>query len=161
MKLEHYFRLIVISIFQGSVAGMNKSIMGEKMSYDNQYFFCPKIHCKDGFNVSLQIHNGNYCSSENGYRTMGVDWKKLEFGFPSMNEKDMWKHSEMWGRLNWDDEGEEIPFDETGFDETGFDVTRSVGIISIEEMQAICEKHGGIDWDVTLSKENANKFLNP
>ena len=155
MKLEHYFRLIVMSIFQDSVTYDKKNYGDQKMSYDNQMFYCPSIHCKDGFNVSLQIHYGNYCSSENGYRTMGVDWKELEFGFPSMNEKDMWKHSEMWGSSNWDDEGEEIPFEETGFDVTG-----SVGRIPIEEMQAICEKHGGIDWDVTLSKENAHKFLN-
>lgn len=155
MKLVHYFRLIVMSIFQGSVTYDKKNYGDQKMSYDNQMFYCPSIHCKDGFNVSLQIHYGNYCSSENGYRTMDVDWKDLKFGFPSMNEKDMWKHSEMWGSSNWDDEGEEIPFDETDFD-----VTRSVGRIPIEEMQAICEKHGGIDWDVTLSKENADKFIN-
>ena len=154
MKLEHYFRLIVMSIFQGSITYNKKNYSDQPMSYDNQMFYCPTVHCKDGFNVSLQIHNGNYCSSENGYRTMGVDWKELEFGFPSMNEKDMWKHSEMLDSSNWDEEGEEMPFDETGFDVTG-----SVGRIPIEEMQAICEKHGGIDWDVTLSKENANKFL--
>lgn len=154
MKLEHYFRLVIMSIFQGSVTSGKKNIMGTPMSYKNQLFFCPTIHCKDGFSVSLQIHNSNYCSSENGYRMMGVDWKELEFGFPSMNEKDMWVHSEMWGNSNWDEEGEEMPFNETGFD-----VTDSVGRIPIEVMQDICEKHGGIDWDVTLSKEAALKFL--
>ena len=118
--------------------------MNKEINYKNQIFFCSVIHCKDGFNVSLQINNGNYCSSENGYRTMGVDWKELEFGFPSMNEKDMWKYSEEWGNPNWN---------------TEFNVTQTVGRIPIEVMQAICDKHGGIDWDVTLSIETANDFI--
>jgi len=124
------------------------------MNYDNQYFFCPKIHCKDGFNVSLQINNGNYCESENGYRAFGVDWKYLEFGFPSQNDKAMWEYSEMYGSLNWDDEDNEIPFNEKDFD-----VTNTVGRIPIEVMQKVCDSHGGIDWDKTLSIEAAKQFL--
>jgi hypothetical protein len=144
MKLEHYFRLIIMSIFQRIIVNMNKTIMNQEINYNNQFFFCPVIHCKDGFNISLQINHGNYCSSENGYRTMGVDWKELEFGFPSMNEKDMWKYSEEWENTNLN---------------TEFNVTQTVGRIPIEVMQAICDKHGGIDWDVTLSIETANDFI--
>ncbi len=144
-----------MSIFQGSVTSGKKNYGDKRMAYDNQYFHCPKIYCKDGFNVSLQISNGNYCSSENGYREMGVDWKEVEFGFPSMNEKDMWKYSEMYGSCSWDDNDNEIPFDETGFD-----VTETVGNIPISVMQSVCEKHGGIDWDKTISIERASEFLN-
>lgn len=154
MKLEHFFRLIVMSIFQPVVTSGKKSIIGDDMSYDNTLFFCPKIYCKDGFNVSLQIHNGNYCSSENGYRELGVDWQELEFGFPSMNEKDMWEYSEMWGSSNLDEDGGEMPFDKTVFDVTG-----TVGRIPIGVMQVICDNHGGIDWDTTISKEVAAKFI--
>ena len=154
MKLEHYFRLILMSIFQGSVTYDKKGYSGEKMSYSNQMFYCPKIHCKDGFNVSLQIHNGNYCESENGYREMGVDWKEVEFGFPSINDKNMWKYSELWGYSNWDENGDEITFEHNDFDVTG-----TVGRIPLEVMQRICDNHGGIDWDITLSKETALKFI--
>lgn len=154
MKLEHYFRLITMSIFQGQVTYDKKGYSGDRMSYSNQMFYCPKIYCKDGFNVSLQIHNGNYCSSENGYREMGVDWQEVEFGFPSMNDKDMWKFSEMYGSCSWDEDGNEEPFNEKDFDVTG-----TVGSIGVKEMQVICDKHGGIDWGVTLSKDSAASFL--
>jgi len=143
MKLTHFFRLIVMSIFQTSITKSAKSYQGQYVSYDNQYFYCPKIHCKDGFNVSLQINNGNYCESENGYRELGVDWKEVEFGFPSMNDKDMFQYSEMY---NLDDM-------------TDFDVTGTVGRIPVDVMQTILDNHGGIDWDATLSIESANKFI--
>ena len=142
MKLEHYFRLITMSIFQNSVTYDKKGFSGDRMSYSNQMFYCPKIHCKDGFNVSLQIHNGNYCSSENGYREMGVDWQEVEFGFPSINDKDMWEYSEMYDS-----------------DSSDFDVTNTVGRIPLKVIQNICDSHGGIDWDVTLSKDSATSFL--
>jgi len=155
MKLEHYFRLIIMSIFQPIVTTDKFSFFGEEMSYDNQFFNCPRIYCKNGFNVSLQIDYGKYCSSENGYREFGVDWKELEFGYPSINEIDMWKYSEMWEISAFTEDLKEVPFNSTNFD-----VTKTVGRIPIDVMQYICDKHGGIDWDVTLSIENARRFLN-
>ena len=143
MKLKNYFTLIIMSIFQRS-----------KTDYKEHYFHCPKIVCKDGFNVSLQINNGNYCQSENGYRELGVDWQQVEFGFPSMNDKNMFKYSEMYDSCSWDDDNNEIPFNEDGFDVTG-----TVGRIPVDVMQTILDNHGGIDWDETLSIETANKFI--
>lgn len=143
MTLKNYFTLIVMSIFQ---MGKNK--------YDDTYFYCPKVICKDGFNVSLQINKGNYCSSENGYRKLGVDWQEVEFGFPSENDKSMFKYSEGYGYGGYDDDSNEIPFNE---DE--FDVTNTVGRIPVDAMQKVLDSHGGIDWNATLSFEVANKFI--
>ena len=143
MTLKNYFTLITMSIFQRG-----------KSNYDETYFHCPKVICKDGFNVSLQINNGNYCSSENGYRELGVDWQEVEFGFPSENDKNMWKHSEMYGSPTWGDDYKEIPFNEYGFN-----VTDTVGRIPVEDMQKVLDNHGGIDWNATLSFDVANKFI--
>lgn len=144
MTLKNYFTLITISIFQDT-----------KKKYNETYFSCPVIICKDGFNVSLQINHANYCTSENGYRELGVDWQEVEFGFPSENDKDMFKFSESYGYGGYDDEGNEIPFNEEDFD-----VTDTVGRIPVEDMQKILDNHGGIDWDATLSFDVAKNILN-
>lgn len=126
MTLTLYFRLIIASIFQPST----------RLSYDNTYFYCPQLYAMDGFTVSLQISNGNYCSSENGYRKLGLTWDAVEFGFTSTDEPMM---------------------DE--FSETTGDTTSTVGRIPIELMEAVFAKHGGIDWEKSLSVENLSKFL--
>jgi hypothetical protein len=143
MTLKNYFTLIIMSIFQ---RGINK--------YQETYFNCPMVICKDGFNISLQISNGNYCSSENGYRELGIDWQEVEFGFPSKNDKDIWIYSEKYNSSSWDSDGNEIPFNEENFD-----VTDSVGMIPIDVIQNILNNHGGIDWSATLSNERAERFI--
>lgn len=147
MTLTLYFRLILMSIFQKTVTH-NKENYGQKMDYNNQLFYCPRVYAADGFNVSLQIHNGNYCSSNNGYRELGNTMIEIEFGFPSMNEELMFQYSEMWGSYNYDHEGNELPIDENNFD-----VTDTVGKIPIKVMEEVFEKHGGIDWEKTISEE--------
>lgn len=124
MNLTLYFRLICMSIFQ------------LKNEYDNVFFFCPPVHAKDGFKVSLQINHGNYCSSENGYRKLGHTWESVEFGFTSVHEPLMSSYSEDPG-----------------------DTTISVGSVPVSVMEEVFEKHGGIDWEKTLSKENFQKFI--
>jgi hypothetical protein len=143
MTLNNYFRLITVSIFSNS-----------KMNYREDYFCCPRIVCKDGFSVSLQINNANYCESDKGYRELGSDWISAEFGFPSENDEDMFQYCEKWGSPTWTEDGEEIPFSEDGFD-----ITDSVGRIPLDVMQKVVDKHGGIDWDETLSKEYVIKKL--
>ena len=109
MKLIHFFRLIQMSIFQeGVINMMYNKCYGNSMTYDNTWFFCPRIVCNDGFSISLQIHNSNYCSSENGYRTLGHTMETVEFGFPN---------------------------------------------------QEIIDKHGGIDWDKTVSIKEFNNLV--
>lgn len=141
MNLTLYFRLIVSILFQPRSW---KSFNNEPMSYDNTFFFCPKVVAKDGFAVSLQIHNGSYCQSENGYRTFGLTWKEVEFGFPTMNAELMFQYSEMWSDAE---------------DKDTFDVTNTVGKIPIEVIEEVFTKHGGIDWEQTLSEDKMKEFL--
>lgn len=157
MNLTLFFRLITMSIFQSQVVYDKISSYGRgKMSYDNQLFYCPRVIAKDGFDVSLQIHNGNYCSSNNGYRTLGDTIINVEFGFPSMNEPLMFKYSEGYGYSNqYDENGEKLPFDESTFD-----ITNSVGSIPILVMEEVFSKHGGIDWNATISINTFEKFIN-
>jgi hypothetical protein len=139
MNLTLFFRLILMSIFQ--LRGMSSLYKDEPMSYDNQYFYCPSVYANDGFHVSLQINNGNYCESINGYRTLGHTMLTVEFGFPSMNEELMFQYSEMW---NTND---------------NFNVTNTVGRIPISILEEVFEKHGGIDWEKTISIDAFNKFI--
>ena len=125
MNLTLFFRLICMVIFQRNAK-----------DYSNTFFFCPSVYAKDGFNVSLQIHYGNYCISENGYRQLGHTWEDVEFGFTSIHEP----------LMSPDAENPE-------------DTTQTVGKISISLMQEVFAKHGGIDWETTLSIKNYNKFL--
>ena len=128
MNLTLFFRLILMSIFQTGVTSGKKSYFDTAMSYSNQFFFCPKIIAKDGFSMSCQIHNGNYCSSENGYRIFGHTIKTVEWGFPNQNEELLASSAE-----------------------SPENITESVGSISIEKLEQIFEKHGGIDWEATIS----------
>ena len=137
MKLIHFFRLIQMSIFQKTIVDMmHNRTYNDKMSYNNTYFFCPRVVCNDGFSVSLQIHNGNYCSSENGYRTLGHTMESVEFGFPNQDEELLKEYAE-------------CPESITG----------TVGRLPIDVAQQIIDKHGGIDWDKTVSVEQFNDFI--
>lgn len=138
MKLIHFFRLIQMSIFQKTVTNMMYNRGYEnKITYDNTYFFCPRIVCNDGFDISLQIHNGNYCSSENGYRTLGHTMESVEFGFPNQDEELLKEYAEC-----------------------PKSITQTVGQLPIDVAQQIIDKHGGIDWDKTISVEQFNNFIN-
>lgn len=116
------------------VFGMLKGTESEctQMSnvYDNKMFYLPRIYCKDGFNISIQVHNGNYCASENGTRTFGLDWKLVEWGFPSS------------------------PIDFEKYNAEDTDTMRSVGgYVEVGLIDELCEKHGGIDLAKTLQEE--------
>lgn len=135
MNLTLYFRLILTSIFQSSVThGKLVGLRNSKMAYDNQYFMCPRVYAKDGFNVSLQIHNGNYCTSENGYRKFGHTMEEVEYGYPS-------DYDEMFE-----------PY------ASGEDITSSLGSIPVSVLEQIFEKHGGVDWEKTISVDTFNSF---
>lgn len=112
------------------------------LSYDRSLFYCPHVFANDGFNVSLQINYGNYCSSNNGYRTLGDTMIDIEFGFPSMNESLMFKYSEMYSD-----------------EEINFNVTNSVRNIPISVMEEVFAKHGGIDWNKTISIKAFNENI--
>jgi len=158
MDLTLFFRLILTVVFQKQITHDKKcTYRNEPMNYDNQLFYCPTIVCKDGWSISLQIHNGNYCKSENGYRTLGHTMESVEFGFPSADDKDLHLYSEMYGNSSYNnDTDEEILFDPSTFSAMG-----GVGRIPVSVIQAICDNnHGGIDWEATISAEKWDLFIN-
>jgi hypothetical protein len=150
MTLILYFRLILTSIFQNMVQYYMKDT---NKGYDRILFYCPKVVANDGFTVSLQINNANYCESINGYRELGHTMLDVDFEFPNMNEELMFKYSEMWKDYIYDDDGNELPVDKSNFD-----VTNKVGSIPISVMEEVFVKHGGIDWEKTISVEVFNSF---
>lgn len=110
----------------GMVKGMCK--YGQMSNtYEQNYFHLPRIYCKDGFNISVQVNRGNYCASENGVRTFGTDWKLVEWGFPSEHIDGEKYNSE-----------EENTMESVG------------GYVEIGLLEELCEAHGGIDLQVTL-----------
>ena len=118
-------------------------LLGRPMAYDNQFFFCPKVYAMDGFNVSLQIHNSNYCASENGYREFGHTMESVEFGFPSEDDQLLHKYAE-----DWDYNEDEGPFTAVG----------RVGRIPVSVLEELFAKRGGIDWEKTISVDAFNKL---
>lgn len=125
MNLTLFFRLITMSIFQ--------DMTGNK--FGATLFYCPRVYAMDGFNISLQIHRGNYASSENGYRRLGHTWDEVEYGYPSENEEMMFQYDEMY----------------YGEPSESFNITESVGRIPVSVMEKVFEKHGGVDWEKTIS----------
>ena len=108
-------------------------------NYQFNYFHLPRIYCKDGFNISVQVNEGNYCGSENGYREFGTQWKTVKWGFPSQAIDAELFHAEG----GWDDEV--------------VDTTESVGSVEIEKIDELFESHGGIDILATIS--NAKDWM--
>ena len=98
--------------------------------YDTEYFLIPRIYCNDGFNISVQVNNGNYCGSENGIRKFGLDWKLVEWGFPSS------------------------PIDGKKYNAESSPTTESVGgYVEVGLIDELCEEHGGVDLAKTLQEE--------
>ena len=105
-------------------------------NYQFNYFHLPRIFCKDGFNISIQVNSGNYCGSENGYRQFGSEWKLVEWGFPS------------------------APIDSKEYDAecyTDAETVNSVGSVETEKIDKLLESHDGIDILATLG--NANQWM--
>ncbi len=48
--------------------------------YSDGFWVAPRITCRDGFSLSVQVHAGAYCSPRDGF---GPDWHEAEIGFPS------------------------------------------------------------------------------
>lgn len=116
MTFAQFVKLFIYARFQNREA-----------SYLHDCFYLPRIICVDGFNVSLQVNNGNYCESENGYRQFGKEFVSAEFGFTSIHEPMFSKYSE----------NEE-------------DTTGSVGCVPVDLVDVCLTSHGGIDLDATI-----------
>lgn len=120
----------VNTIVFGMLKGTESRCTQMSNIYQDKFFFVPRIYCKDGFNISIQVNRANYCASENGTRTFGLDWKLVEWGFPS---------SEI--------DGEKYNAEDVS------DTTDSVGgYVDIKLIDELCEQHGGIDLTTTLSE---------
>ena len=118
----------------GMLKGTERECTQMSNTYDNKMFYLPRIYCKDGFNISVQVHNGNYCASENGTRTFGLEWKLVEWGFPSEH------------------------IDGKKYNAESSPTTESVGgYVEIGLIDELCEKHGGVDLAKTLQEEYASK----
>lgn len=121
MKTNDFINAII------SMLGVSES------NYPSNFFHLPRIYCADGFNISVQVNDGNYCGSENGYRKFGKEWKLVEWGFPSQ------------------------AIDPKLFSAEDEETTNSVGCIEIEKIDALFTLHDGIDLVKTLS--NAHEWM--
>ena len=98
--------------------------------YNSSIFLLPCVVCVDGFSISIQVHHGAYCASENGTRTFGTDWQLVEWGFPSSG------------------------IDAVLYKAESYPTTKSVGgYVDINRMETLIQEHGGIDLQQTLKME--------
>ena len=126
MLASEFVNTMVFGMLKGTERGCTQM----SNVYDNRFFFLPRIYCKDGFNISIQVHQGNYCGSENGIRTFGLDWKLVEWGFPSEH------------------------IDGKKYKSESSPTTESVGgYVEIGLIDELCEEHGGVDLAKTLQEE--------
>ena len=137
MTLSEFVNTMSFGILMGV---RNDNVTTESMTekYANNFFFLPRVYCKDGFNISIQVNNRNYCASENGTREFGVNWKEVEWGFPSE-------------RID----GEKYNAEEYHWNED-CDTRNTVGgYVSVELLDELLNEHGGIDLQKTLTEHLA------
>ena len=135
MTLQEFVNTMAFGMLMASIKGSIRTQKSMEEAYQSTYFLLPRIHCKDGFNISIQVSNGNYCANENGVRTFGTDWKLVEWGFPS-EHIDAKKYNA-----------------ENYLEEEEIDTTQTVGgYVEIELMDKLLQEHGGIDLQATLTK---------
>ena len=135
MTLQEFVNTMAFGMLMANNNECKCTKMGMENAYTSTHFLLPRIHCKDGFNISIQVNKGNYCASENGVRTFGTDWKLVEWGFPSEQIDAEKYHAE------------------ENFYEEEIDTTQTVGgYVEIELMDTLLQEHGGIDLQATLTK---------
>ena len=134
MTLQEFVNTMAFGMLIGNLNGCKRTQMSMEETYKSTFFVLPRIHCKDGFSISIQVNNGNYCASENGVHTFGTDWKLVEWGFPSEQIDAEKYHAE------------------ENFYEEEIDTTQTVGgYVEIELMDTLLQEHGGIDLQATLT----------
>lgn len=131
MTLTEYINTMAFGIIYGLGGNaIECTRMSMEKTYNTKYFYLPRIYCKDGFSISIMIDNGHYCGSEIGIRTFGIDWKLVEWGYPSQ------------------------PIDGEKYMSENTETTSSVGgYVPVELMEELIEEHGGIDLQTTLQKK--------
>lgn len=103
-----------------------------KEAFKEEYGYCyrPRIVCNDGFNMSVQGSAEHYCSP----RKTQDCYVSLEIGFPSEEEPLINQYAET--EYNW----------------TG----TVYSYVPIETIQAVIEKHGGINVKETFKVAGLN-----
>lgn len=67
-----------IPLLQWMQSHIDPMIMAEDMPTHSK-IIKPRIHCADGFTISVQAHEGAYCHPRVNY----ADWTQVECGFPN------------------------------------------------------------------------------
>ena len=135
MTLQEFVNTMAFGILIGNLNGCKRTQMSMEETYNSTHFSLPRIHCKDGFNISIQVSNGNNCANENSVRTFGTNWELVEWCFPS-EHIDAKKYNA-----------------ENYLEEEEIDTTQTVGgYVEIELMDTLLQEHGGIDLQATLTK---------
>ena len=93
----------------------------------------PRIVCKDGFSISVQGSEFNYSEP----RKPSKSFTKMELGYPSVEEKDINEFAEEAEELT----GTVYPY------------------VPFEVVEAIIEKHGGIDVQKTFTKRSVLNLI--
>ena len=128
MTLQEFINVMAFGCVSGATAqkgdvfGDRKDVFSK--TYNRLHFLLPRIYCKDGFNISIQVNCADMCASENGLRTFGVNWPLVEWGFPS----------------------EEIDAEKYSQDALG----QVGGYVETELLEGLMNEHGGIDLETTL-----------
>lgn len=125
MTLTEYVNTMAFGIIYGLGGNaIECTQMSMEKTYNSKHFYLPRIYCKDGFSISIQIDKGHYSGSENGIHTFGIDWKRVEWGYPSQPVN-----------IN------------------GTTLVEDCDYAPIELMEEVIEEHGGIDLQTTLQKK--------
>lgn len=131
MELQKYINSMVMLSFETmkNNKGYSRTQMSNEVIYEREIFFIPRVWCKDGFHISIQVNSCSYCASEKGIRHYGNDWKLVEWGYPSM------------------------PIDGKKYHAEEPDNTmESVGsYVEVSLLQELMDEHGGIDMDATVA----------
>jgi len=64
---------------------VNAYLLSHRPDDSDRIWIAPRIHCADGFSMSVQVHEGAYCSPRDG---RGSCWSSAEIGFPSDRPSD-------------------------------------------------------------------------
>lgn len=94
----------------------------------------PRIHCKDGYNVSIQANYGAYCEPRIDDSTDG--YTKVELGYPSSIDEEFKPYAE-----------------------SAFDWSNTVyAYVPVDIVNKVIERHGGIDYLKWMSKDPIYRF---
>lgn len=98
----------------------------------------PRIICKDGFSVSVQANEYAYCSPRHTFDVQGYSqYYSMELGFPTAGDDSLTQYMD-------------------GDPETTDPTNTVYGYVPAEVVDALIEKHGGLD-EEAMAKDRAEK----